>query len=278
MSGLRILASTLALSAAALLASCSTATQDTTQTAAVTTPAGPHPGEGVYKQHCASCHDNPELTKAPTRETLARMTSGMITNALMTGKMIPQATMLSSQQVSYVSDYLSEAAVIDDSWMAAMRCPANRRTPRLTAAPTVQTFGFDIRNRRNLSYAQAGLKPADFSNLEVAWVVGFPDVVTMRSQAAVVGNTIFLPVGENALHNGENKPFAEVHHVFITGVGDLGLDHPEFREVATRFRFLRAERRAECVALAERRSRGFIIKLAGLRQICLVVAKVIDLK
>ena len=203
MSGLRILASTLALSAAALLASCSTATQDTTQTAAVTTPAGPHPGEGVYKQHCASCHDNPELTKAPTRETLARMTSGMITNALMTGKMIPQATMLSSQQVSYVSDYLSEAAVIDDSWMAAMRCPANRRTPRLTAAPTVQTFGFDIRNRRNLSYAQAGLKPADFSNLEVAWVVGFPDVVTMRSQAAVVGNTIFLPVGEN-----KNRVFA----------------------------------------------------------------------
>ncbi|MDP3740242.1 MAG: PQQ-binding-like beta-propeller repeat protein [Hyphomonadaceae bacterium] len=201
MSRLRILASALALSAA-LLSSCSTASEETTPTAAAT-PAGPHPGEAVYKQYCASCHDIPEATKSPTRETLARMTSGQIINALITGKMIAQAGPLSSQQVSYVSDYLSDAAAVDDTWLAAMRCPANRRTPKLNAQPTVSTFGFDIRNRRNLSYAQAGLTAADFSNLEVAWVVGFPDAVTMRSQAAVVGNSIFLPVGES-----KNRVFA----------------------------------------------------------------------
>lgn len=166
-------------------------------------PAGPHPGESVYKQHCAACHENAEATKSPTRQTLARMTSGMITNALMTGKMIPQATGLTSQEVSYVSDYLSEAAVIDDSWIEPMRCPANRRTPRLDAAPSVQGFGFDMRNRRNMSYAQAGLKASDLSSMEIAWVVGFPDVVTMRSQAAVVGNSIFVPVGES-----KNRVFA----------------------------------------------------------------------
>src|SRR5690606_2670659 len=125
-------------------------------------------------------HDNPDATKSPTRETLARMTPGMITNALMTGKMIPQATGLSSQQVSYVSDYLSEASVSDDTWIEAMRCPTNRRAPKLDATPTVQTFGFDIKNTRNMSYAQAGLKPTDLANMEVAWVVGFPGVVTMR--------------------------------------------------------------------------------------------------
>ncbi len=202
---LRTLASAVALSAIALATSCTTpgAAPDHEVAAAPARPAGPHPGEAVYRQHCAACHDNAEAIKAPTRETLARMTSGMITNALMTGKMIPQATGLSSQDVSFVSDYLSEAAVIDDSWIEAMRCPASRRTPRLDATPTVQAFGFDIRNRRNLSYAQAGLKPADLANMEVAWVVGFPDVVTMRSQAAVVGNSIFVPVGES-----KNRVFA----------------------------------------------------------------------
>jgi polyvinyl alcohol dehydrogenase (cytochrome) len=201
---LRKLASAVALIA---LASCTTPAEQTAmqegaaQVAAK--PAGPHPGEDVYKQHCAACHDNAEATKAPTRATLARMTSGMITNALMTGKMIPQATGLSSQQVSYVSDYLSEATVADDSWIEAMRCPTNRRTPKLDAQPTVQAFGFDIKNRRNLSYQQAGIKPTDLANMEVAWVVGFPGVVTMRSQAAVVGNSIFLPVGEN-----KNRVFA----------------------------------------------------------------------
>jgi polyvinyl alcohol dehydrogenase (cytochrome) len=200
-----------ALAAALGLASCSTSdTQVASSDAAVTAPhseaataAAKAGGEQAYKTYCAACHDNPEATKAPSRETLARMTSGQITNALITGKMIAQAGPLTSQQISYVSDYLSDAAAVDDSWITAMRCPASRRTPKLDAQPTVQTFGFDIRNTRNLSYAQAGLKPADFANLEVAWVVAFPDVVTMRSQAAVVGDTIIVPAGES-----KNRVFA----------------------------------------------------------------------
>jgi polyvinyl alcohol dehydrogenase (cytochrome) len=204
----RLLASAFALGAA-LLVSCSTAADqqaaDTTRTVVANTVAatGPHPGEEVYKQHCASCHDVPDVTKAPSRETLARMASGQITNALITGRMAAQAAALTSQQVSYVSDYLSDAAAVDDSWIAAMRCPANRRTPKLDATPTVQTFGFNLRNTRNLSYQQAGLKPTDLNNLELAWAVAFPDAVSMRSQAAVIGNTIVVPVGES-----KNRVFA----------------------------------------------------------------------
>ena len=40
-------------------------------TIAQTAPTGPHPGEAIYKAKCAACHDNPELTNAPPRETLA---------------------------------------------------------------------------------------------------------------------------------------------------------------------------------------------------------------
>jgi polyvinyl alcohol dehydrogenase (cytochrome) len=204
---LRAFASAISVGALLALSSCSTGAPeqaaDISAQTADASPAGPHAGEAVYKQYCASCHDIPEATKSPSRETLARMSSGQIVNALITGKMIAQASPLSSAQVSFVSDYLSEAAVVSDDWIDAMQCPANRRTPKLDVTPTVSTFGFDLRNRRNLSYTQAGLKPADFANLEVAWVVAFPDAVTMRSQAAVVGDTIFLPVGES-----KNRVFA----------------------------------------------------------------------
>ena len=203
---LRMIASAAALSAVSVMALASCTTPAPEQVAAAVEPAkpaGPHPGEAVYKKSCAACHDNPEATKAPSRETLARMASGNITNALMTGKMIAQATGLSSAEVSFVSDYLSDSAAVSDDWITAMRCPANRATPKLTATPTVATFGFDQKNRRNLSYAQTGLKAADLTNLEVAWVVAFPDAVSMRSQAAVVGNTLFLPVGES-----KNRVFA----------------------------------------------------------------------
>ncbi len=164
----------------------------------------PHPGEAVYKRRCAACHDNPEATRAPSRATLARMASGNISNALIAGKMIAQGVGMSSAEVSYVSDYLSEAAAVSDDWITAMRCPADRATPKLTnVTPTVAAFGFNQQNTRNLSYAQTGLKAADLTNLEVAWVVAFPDAVSMRSQAAVVGNSIFLPVGES-----KNRVFA----------------------------------------------------------------------
>src|SRR5690349_11883583 len=129
---LRTLASAVALSAIALTSSCTTpgASSDSQAAAAEPAkPAGPHPGEAVYKTNCAACHDNPEATKAPSRATLARMASGNISNALITGKMIAQGARLSSAEVSYVSDYLSEAHAVSDDWITAMRCPASRATP-----------------------------------------------------------------------------------------------------------------------------------------------------
>ena len=159
--------------------------------------AGPHPGEAVYKTRCAACHDNSEATKAPSPETLARLTPGHITNALMTGIMIPQAVGLSSKEVSDVSNYLAKGGGQDDGWVEAMRCPAVRATPKLDAAPTVATFGFDTSNTRRLDPAKVGLAGKDLTTLELAWTIAFPNAITMRSQAAVVGSTLFLPVGES---------------------------------------------------------------------------------
>jgi len=203
---LRTLASAVALSALAL-ASCTTpmetpapdqvAANDAPAPPAQPVAAGPHPGEAIYKAKCAACHDNPELTKAPPRETLARLTPGHITNSLIAGIMIPQAVGLSSKDVSDVSNYLGLAEQEDDSWTTAMRCPASRATPKLDTAPTVATFGFDQTNQRRLDPAKVGLAGKDLTTLELAWTIAFPKAITMRSQAAVVGSTLFLPVGES---------------------------------------------------------------------------------
>ena len=202
---LRKLASAVALSASAIaIASCTTpaAAPDMPQQAASAAqahemPAGPHPGEGIYKAKCAACHDNPELTKAPPRETLAKLSPGTITNALITGIMIPQAVGLSSKDISDVSNYLGKAEVEIETWTEAMKCPASRATPKLDAAPTVSTFGFDMSNKRQLDPAKVGLAGKDLTKLELQWAIAFPKAITMRSQAAVVGNTLFLPVGES---------------------------------------------------------------------------------
>jgi len=159
--------------------------------------SGPHPGEIVYKQRCAVCHDNSEATKAPSAATMARLTPGHITNALMTGIMIPQAVGLTSKDVSDVSNWLAKGEAQDDSWTTAMKCPASRATPKLSAAPAVATFGFDMNNTRTLDPAKVGLAGKDLTSLELAWTIAFPNAITMRSQAAVVGNSLFVPVGES---------------------------------------------------------------------------------
>ncbi len=67
---------------------------------------------------------------------------------------------------------------------------------------------------------------------------------------------------EHAADDVGEKAFGEGHEAVEVEVGDLGLDHPEFSEVAAGFGFFRAEGGAEAVDLAERHGGGFEVELA----------------
>jgi polyvinyl alcohol dehydrogenase (cytochrome) len=168
----------------------------TAQQAAQTQPE--HPGKAIYDRSCGACHNNPEATKAPAFDTLKRMRIQAISYALTQGKMQTQAAGLSESDRSVLIDYLVGREVIDDNWTAKMMCTGNRAKFDARAKSNVATFGFDLKNHRHLTKAQAGLSTADFSNLELAWAIGFPKATTMRSQAAIVGTTMYLPVADNS--------------------------------------------------------------------------------
>jgi mono/diheme cytochrome c family protein len=51
-------------------------------------------GAGLYREHCASCHDN-GAARAPDREALRAMQPKRVIDALETGQMISMATGLS---------------------------------------------------------------------------------------------------------------------------------------------------------------------------------------
>ncbi len=155
-----------------------------------------HPGKAIYDRSCAACHDNPEATRSPSLSTLKAMRYQTIDYALTQGKMQAQASMLSAKERATLVEYLVGAPVATDEWIAGFMCPADRRTPDLSAAPTIYGFGFDEKNHRHLTAAQAGLKTSDLGNLELAWAIGFPKATTMRSQPAIVGTTLFYPVPE----------------------------------------------------------------------------------
>jgi polyvinyl alcohol dehydrogenase (cytochrome) len=157
-----------------------------------------HPGRKVYEQTCAACHDKPEATRSPALTTLQKMRVQQIAYAINEGKMKTQAAGLSDDQKRELLEYLTGAQPTSDAWIADMMCPTERRTVNTEAEPTVSTFGFNQNNHRYLSSKEAGLKKGDFKNLELAWAIAFPGATTMRSQPAVVGSTLFLPVADAA--------------------------------------------------------------------------------
>lgn len=159
----------------------------------------PHPGQPVYRQYCAACHDRPDETRAPTKATLSAMSVQALTYTLTAGKMKVQGAALNDETRGQLIQYLTgKDKVTTDTWSQAMACDAKRRDADVSGAATVSTFGFDARNTRVLTARQTGLTKAGLSKLQLAWSVGFPDVTMMRAQGAVVGDTVFLPVAESA--------------------------------------------------------------------------------
>lgn len=216
----------LACSAAALLilGCASPALQEPTAAAASSAPATPpaasastppassnaHPGKAIYDRVCAACHNNPEATRSPGLDALRKMRFSNINTALVDGKMKLQAASLSDAEKKTVAEYLAGPEQSNDDWIAKMMCPADRRAVDLSPAASVSGFGFDQHNQRHLTQAQAGLKTADFANLELSWALAFPRATMMRSQPVVVGNTLFLPVAETmqvfAIDVGQREP------------------------------------------------------------------------
>ena len=86
---------------------------------------------------------------------------------------------------------------------------------------------------------------------------------------------LFAAILQHAAHDEDDHLFGHALHVFQGGVSHLGLHHPEFGQMAARLGFFGAEGGAEAVDLAERHGRGFVVELAGLRQVGLFVVEVI---
>ncbi len=150
-------------------------------------------GQEVYDTVCATCHNMPELTKSPPLDTLKRMGPRAVSYALTNGKMKVQAANLTPDQIDDVVTYLSATADIDNSWIAANTCPAERMDVD-TGVATIGQWGIDARNHRHLTAEQAGLTTEQLGKLELAWVMAFPQTANMRAQPVVVGNTMYLSI------------------------------------------------------------------------------------
>ena len=97
---------------------------------------------------------------------------------------------------------VSQAAQAQDEeleadWIAASMCASDSRGIDLSQAPSFTFTGADGNNPRHLDAAQAGLTTSDFSKLELAWSIAFPDTSSMRAAPVIVGSTVFYSATDN---------------------------------------------------------------------------------
>ena len=219
-SGLAAMAMALGLASMAVVSTTAMAQDAMPNFGGGSGPADPnHPGKKIYDERCGACHDKPSEMRTVPFAALRAMRHGTIHFALTQGKMKQQATGLNEQQLGTLIDFVVGRQVLDDAWIKRMQCGPERKLD-LKAQVKVNGFGFDVRNTRALTREQSGLATTDFKDMELAWALAFPGATTMRSQPAVIGNVLFLPVGDNgrlfALNVGGDTPC--IHWTYTSDV------------------------------------------------------------
>ena len=152
-----------------------------------------HPGEAVYQQWCASCHDSGQQSGAPSLAAIRQLNRATVKYALELGYMKIQAQDVPKEELAQLINWLPTSEENNDAWINAARCPVKTREVRLNGAPrTSTTFGVTNTANRAQSAQETGLTRDQMKTLDVAWVVAFPQTPTMRSQPVIVGDTIFI--------------------------------------------------------------------------------------
>ena len=144
-------------------------------------------GEKLFDRHCSSCHDNPAM-HAPSREALSGFSKETVMVALEFGKMQPMAAHLSKQERGLIAIYLAGSAPADD-WIAEHSCNTPAADDR---NEYVTNWCFGNANRRFVPATAAGIDRDNVAGLELAWSLAFPKVTDMRSQPAIIGDTMYF--------------------------------------------------------------------------------------
>ena len=157
-----------------------------------TLPAGARAqdGPGLYRQHCASCHDAP-AARVPSREVISALSADRIVDALTAGLMRVQGEPLTPAERRAIATALSTAAPAP----AGVNPSAARSCNGREAAPTLDTAdwnGWGVDPANNRFQRQPGLAASDVPHLSLKWAFGFEGETAAAAQPSIVGGRVFV--------------------------------------------------------------------------------------
>lgn len=146
---------------------------------------------------CMSCHQigSPE-GRAPSRETLMKLTPEAVYSALTTGAMGTQAKDLSDEEKRAMATFLGGRPLgstdAGDAKNMPNHCPSNSSFGGPDASASWNGWGNDLSNTRFQPAQAAGISADQVPRLKLKWAFGFPNGVQNYGQPTVVGGRVFV--------------------------------------------------------------------------------------
>ena len=152
----------------------------------------PHPGAGVYQEHCSQCHEG-GVAKAPHKMFLQMMAPDAIYASMNDGIMQAQSEALSDDERRSVAEYLA-AASLDDFVAPALppSCSAAEAAFDFDKPPASTGWGVSHNNNRYVSPEVAGLDAGDVAKLKLQWAFALPNALRARSEPGIAGGSLFV--------------------------------------------------------------------------------------
>jgi polyvinyl alcohol dehydrogenase (cytochrome) len=149
-------------------------------------------GAAIYKERCASCHDQPE-GRVPALSAIKAMTGEAVFIALTNGKMKTQAEGLSTAQIFSLLTFIAPTGGAPAAAPSLTRtCPADAPFRTAATAPRWGGWSPSVTNARFQNTAAAGMSAADVPKLKLKWAFNLGGVTIARSQPTVAGGRVFI--------------------------------------------------------------------------------------
>lgn len=149
-----------------------------------------HPGEKVYAERCATCHDKAEAMRAPSFSALQNTSPPQLKYALTQGKMKQQSVGLDDTDIAFLIQYLSPGGTAGYEAPEEAKCASADIS--FNEIP-VSHWGGDPDGARHYGADKTSLTLADAKDgLELAWAFGFPESTSARSAPIITDDTMFV--------------------------------------------------------------------------------------
>ena len=149
-----------------------------------------HPGNALYQENCATCHDG-SIEKAPAANWLEMLIPQALLRTINEGIMSEQASHLSEEEKIQIVEYIVRQDRKNFPKEAELNyCKSSDMNFDLKEAP--EPYGWGYNTSRFIPKKSGGIDSKNIKNLKLKWAFGFPYSQRARSQPLFAMGSIFV--------------------------------------------------------------------------------------